>query len=181
MKLIELINVSKSYLNKTFNLCIKNNEKIIITGQNGSGKSTLIKLISKYIKPSKGIIINNLKEISYLEEIISLPLNMKVNEYIISLNEIKNVSFNYELYNILKFPLNKYIYQLSKGNKQKLAIYNTLVTNSKLIILDEALNGLDTLTKTELLKYIEKLNKTIIIVTHYPLDYKNIISKEIKL
>ena len=49
MKLIELKNASKYYLDKTFNLTINKHELLLITGTNGSGKTTLIKLILAFI------------------------------------------------------------------------------------------------------------------------------------
>lgn len=171
MSLIKLNNVSKSYLNKSFDITITKNEKILIIGVNGSGKSTLIKLITRYIRPSNGSVINTFKNISYLEEVVKLPLQMKVLDYINLMLKIKNTSLNYELFNVFKIPDNKYIYELSKGNKQKLALLVTLSSDSDLIVLDEPLNGLDSNIVVSFVKYLKKVNKTLIIVTHFPNDY----------
>src|SRR5690625_1574760 len=182
MKLIELKNAKKKYLNKYFNLKIREKDKILITGINGSGKSTLIKLITKYIKPDKGeVIYYKSIKINYLEEIISLTLNIKVIDYIRQIEKIKKASFNYHLFQILTFPLNKNIFELSKGNKQKLALYITLFNQSNIYILDEPLNGLDNKTQKLLINYLNNLNETIVIVTHYKNDYIDFINKEIEL
>lgn len=181
MSLIKLKNVNKSYLNKSFNLTITNKEKVLITGINGSGKSTLIKLITKYIKPTKGLITNNFNSISYLEEVVKLPLHMKALDYINLMLSIKKASLNYELLNIFEIPVNKYIYELSKGNKQKLALLITLSTNSGLIVLDEPLNGLDSNIINEFIKYLKRVDLTFLIVTHYPDDYQLLNARRIEL
>lgn len=134
MSLIKLIDVKKSYLNKTFNLSIKQNDIILIVGKNGSGKSTLIKLITNYIKPSSGIIKRSKTNIYYLEEIAKLPLNIKASEYLKIIVDIKKTNINYELSSLFNIPLNKYIYELSKGNKQKLALLQTLSCGDGIII-----------------------------------------------
>lgn len=182
MKLIELKEVRKNYLNKVFNLEIYDNEKLIITGSNGSGKSTLVKLIASYIKPDFGeVIYYKDKEIHYLEELAKLPLNMKVDEYIDTIMNLKNTKVNYLLFDLFKVPLNKYIYELSKGNKQKLSLLLTLSLNDGIIIMDEPLNGLDKETIKEFIEFLNCMNKVLIIVTHYREDYQGLESREIRL
>ena len=171
MNLIELINVNKSYLNKTFNLTIKEDEKLLIVGSNGSGKSTLVKLIAKYLKPSSGCIKINNNKIYYLEEHIKMPNNLKAIEYIKLIASIKKTTINYSLNTLFNIPLDKYIFELSKGNKQKLALFVTLLSNDGIVILDEPLNGLDKEMISKFINYLIDLKHTIIIVTHYPDDY----------
>lgn len=181
MNLIKLEDVKKSYLNKTFNLTINTKDIILIVGKNGSGKSTLIKLITNYIKPSSGLIKRKKVNIYYLEEIAKLPLNIKASEYLKIIVDIKKTNINYELSGLLNIPLNKYIYELSKGNKQKLALLQTLSFNDGIIILDEPLNGLDSNTIKTLINYLTNLNETLIIVTHYPEDYEKLNAKVVYL
>ena len=73
---------------------------------------------------------------------------------------------------IFKIPLNRKIHELSKGNKQKLAIVARFIGSYDLIVLDEPLNGLDINTKKLFLDYLEDSNnQTLLIVTHYPNIY----------
>lgn len=172
MNLIELKNVRKYYVNKSFDLKISENSKLLIIGKNGSGKSTLVKLITSYIKPSSGKILKNIKKISYLEEAPLLPMNLNVLEFIKMIAAIKESLINYELLNIFKIPLNKNIKELSKGNKQKLAILITFIGNSDLVILDEPLNGLDEEAIKAFIDFVNHYEKAIIIITHYPKLYQ---------
>lgn len=54
----------QSWILKDFNLTINPNEKLAVVGLNGSGKSTFIKLLCRFYKPDKGVILVNGKDIS---------------------------------------------------------------------------------------------------------------------
>lgn len=181
MSLIKLEKVNKSYLNKTFDLEIKNKDQLLIVGKNGSGKSTLVKLITKYIKPSSGLIKTNISKISYLEEQISLPNHLIVKDYLNIIENIKKSPLNYYLINEFKIPLDKKINELSKGNKQKLAIITAFTGNSCLVVLDEPLNGLDDEAIEIFLNYIESYDQALIIITHYLNLYEHLNLKVISL
>lgn len=168
MNLVELKAVKKSYLNKTFDLIIKKQTKLIVVGSNGSGKSTLIKLLTKYIKPDSGLIKSQVNKINYLEEAPLLPSNLVVSEFIKTIEELKNDRLNQELMTYFNVPLDLPISKLSKGNKQKLAILITFVGQSDLVILDEPLNGLDELAIKDFINFLNKYSEPIIIITHYP-------------
>jgi len=65
--------------------------------------------------------------------------------------------------------LNKYPAELSRGQRQRIAIARTLVMDPEIILLDEAAASLDEFLKDELVKNLDLLrskNKTLIIVTH---------------
>lgn len=170
---IKIINASKNYLNKTFNFEFNLGNKYLIVGENGIGKSTLIKLLCNYIKPDKGIVESKIKQF-YLQENFRLPNNIKVIDYIKIYSELIGSPINSNLFDLFNLPLNKFTNELSKGNKQKLGLLVALSFNNGFIILDEPLNGLDNNTKKELIKLMKKLNKSFIIVTHFPKDYKDL-------
>lgn len=172
MSLIDFKDINKSYLNKTFNLKINNDSRLIVKGANGSGKSTLIKLLSGYIKHSKGTMNIKINKISYLEEIIDLPLYSKVQTYLEVIAQIKKAIICYDFIRLVELDTEKKIYELSKGNKQKLAIAVTLIGNNELIILDEPLNGLDVKTANKVIKYLKNITTPIIIVTHQEKKFK---------
>jgi cobalt/nickel transport system ATP-binding protein len=178
------------------NIHIKEGESIAIIGPNGSGKSTLLKLLNSIIFPSQGKYIfdkaeineNTLKDNSYLklfhkrlgfvfqnsdtqlfcstvfEEIAFGLMQMDLPE-----NEInKRVQDCLNLLNIDKLK-DEHPYNLSGGEKKRVAIASVLAMNPEVITLDEPMNGIDPKGKRflrELLIALNKSGKTIICATH---------------
>ena len=170
-------------------------EFITIVGHTGSGKSTLVQLMNALIFPSNGILTlfnqkikpkknKPLKEIrqkvglvfqfpeyqlfeeSVLKDIMFGPLNfgMKIEEAKTSaLNIIKELNISEEL-------LERPPFNLSGGQKRKVAIAGILASNPQMLILDEPTVGLDPKGKKELLTLLNKIHeethKTIILITH---------------
>lgn len=174
MTLVKLTNVTKSYIKVKYDLEIKVNDKLLIIGNNGIGKTTLVKLICGYIKSYEGEIVRNTNNISYLEEALALPYNMNVGKYINVMEDIKGHNINYELGQIFNIPKNKTIRQLSKGNKQKLALLISLIKGNDLYILDEPLNGLDSKTSGLFLEFLKNFDATLLIISHSPNNFKSV-------
>lgn len=203
MSLIKLENLSLGYDNisviENINIDIEENDFICIVGPNGSGKSTLIKGILGLIKPLKGkVIYENLKQnfIGYMPQETKIDSNFpaSVFEIVLSgtLNRLGLKSFytkkekdiahsNLKILGIEKLR-NKNFCDLSGGQRQKVLLARSLCATSKLLILDEPSNNLDSKSKEELYKIIIDLNKnhniTIIMITH-DLDHNNLIGNKI--
>lgn len=203
MTLIELKNLSLGYDNhivlKNINMTIEENDFICIVGPNGSGKSTLIKGILGLIKASKGkVIYHNLKQnfIGYMPQETKIDSNFPASVYEIvlsgTLNRLGLKSFyskkekeiadnNLKILGIEKLK-DKNFCDLSGGQRQKVLLARSLCATSKLLILDEPSNNLDTKSKQELYKTIIDLNKnhniTVIMITH-DLDHDNLIGNKI--
>lgn len=202
MSLIELKNLSLGYdkdiILKNINLSIEENDFICIVGPNGSGKSTLVKGILGLIKPIKGkVIYNGLKQnyIGYMPQETKVDSNFpaSVLEIVLSgtLNKEKTIFYkkdqkelalnNLKLLGIEKLK-DKNFCDLSGGQRQKVLLARSLCASSKLLILDEPSNNLDSKSKSELYKTIVELNKkhniTIIMITH-DLDHDNLIGNKI--
>ena len=202
MSLIELKNLSLGYdkdvILKNINLSIEDNDFICIVGPNGSGKSTLVKGILGLIKPIKGkVIYNGLKQnyIGYMpqETKVDSSFPASVFEIVLSgtLNQYKNIFYSKEQREIALKNLkilgieklkNKSFCDLSGGQRQKVLLARSLCATSKLLILDEPSNNLDSKSKNDLYKTIVDLNKnhniTIIMITH-DLDHDNLIGNKI--
>lgn len=188
-------NVSRYYNNKkilnNISLNIPDNKITAVIGRSGSGKSTLLKLINGLVIPSEGEIrlfgnvvnynlINELRlQIGYSVQGTTLFPHMTVFENITLLAKLKNHSqeeIDERLDILLKFVniprefINKYPYQLSGGEQQRVGLCRAMMLNPKLILLDEAFGALDPTTKSEI--HIELLKiqlhepRTIVIVTH---------------
>jgi zinc transport system ATP-binding protein len=203
MNLIELKNVTLGYENhivlKDIDMTIDDKDFICIVGPNGSGKSTLVKGILGLIKPKKGkVIYNNLKQnfIGYMPQETKVDSNFPASVYEIvlsgTLNSMGLRSFytkkekdmadkNLKLLGIDKLK-NKNFCDLSGGQRQKVLLARSLCATSKLLILDEPSNNLDTKSKQDLYKTLKELNEnhgiTIIMITH-DLDHNNLIGNKI--
>ena len=162
-----------------------------ILGGNGVGKSTALNVISGLEKAYKGQVKIFGKKISKYEKgslyhgVLSfLPQNPKnvfiknsVREdfyEILKAMDIPQKEYeklideqakNFEIYNLL----DKHPYDLSGGEQQRCAIAKLMLTNPKILFLDEPTKGMDAYSKEklgELLKQLKDMGKTILIVTH---------------
>lgn len=176
---------------KGVNLSIYENEIFTILGGNGSGKSTLLHLFSGQYKPYKGTVkIDNKKLkkyknsvlyrdiLAYLpQEVNSLFLKSTVKEEFDEMKKI--VSYpeedfqNYLDYFVerlsLKALLERHPFDLSGGEKQKVALTKVLLRKPKILLLDEPTKGMDLLLRRELedlLIALKSEGMTIVIVTH---------------
>ncbi len=172
---------------------IDDGEFIGIIGHTGSGKSTLIQHLNGLLKPDSGhIYIDgiditqkgvNMKDIrskvgivfqypeyqlfeeTVYKDIAYGPLNLGYSE-----DKIKEIIF--EVINLLGVDaklLDKSPFELSGGQKRKVAIAGVLAMNPQILILDEPTAGLDPIGREELLSLMKKLHKsgkTIITVSH---------------
>ncbi len=202
MNLIELKNVTLGYDNhivlKNINFIVEENDFICIVGPNGSGKSTLIKGILGLIKPLKGQIkFNNLKQnfIGYMPQETKVDANFPASVWEIVLSgtlnnclkpfytkKEKDIALkNLKILHIEALK-DKSFADLSGGQRQKVLLARSLCATSKLLILDEPSNNLDTKSKESLYEIISDLNKnhgiTIIMITH-DLDHNNLLGNKI--
>ena len=188
---------SKSSLTKAIDnisFSVSKGEFVAIMGASGSGKTTLLNCISTIDKVTSGHIYvndlditklkgNNLNKFrreelgfifqdfnlldtltSYENIALSLAiLNIKYKEID---ERIKKVSKELNITNVL----NKYPYQMSGGEKQRVASARAIITNPKLVLADEPTGALDSKSSKMLLEKLSYLNKeynsTILMVTH---------------
>ena len=203
MSLIALKDLTLGYNNipvlEHITLDIEEGDFICIVGPNGSGKSTLIKGILGLLKPIKGeVIFHNLSEnfIGYMPQETRVDANFpaSVLEIVLTgtLNQTKLFSFytkearmralkSLELLGI--FDLQKKSFsELSGGQRQKVLLARSLCATTKLLILDEPSNHLDSKAKKEFYEIIKNLNQkehiTILMITH-DLDHHNLIGNKI--
>lgn len=133
-----------------------------LIGQNGAGKSTLLKILTGFLVPARGqILVNGVeffqdpisirKQIGYMPETPLLYKDMVVEDYLIYVGHLKGLSkehrFNQREKMIEKCGLvkmrKKLIGDLSKGNRQRVALAQALIGNPKILLLDEPTSALD--------------------------------------
>ncbi len=193
--MIELKEISKSYKNTLAlqNLSLKFPEKkiTVLIGPSGCGKSTILRLITGLIKPDTGSLsfeglkyssqnkISIRKQIGYVIQSGGLFPHLTVAENIsIAAKEIKMPAHEIEsrinelckLTKLTQDKLSAYISELSGGQIQRVALMRALLLNPKVLLLDEPLGSLDPIARaslqTDLKEIFQKLQKTVIIVTH---------------
>tara|TARA_B100000242_G_C43052352_1_gene491779 strand:+ start:2299 stop:3984 length:1686 start_codon:yes stop_codon:yes gene_type:complete len=189
-------NISFKYRNKknyalvNKSLKIYQGKFIAIKGASGCGKSTLMDLFLGLIKPNKGkIFVNDIpldkcllnwhKLIGYVGQSVhfsdtSIEENLFMNQDSSSKYEIDNIL---EIVGIKKFLQKSDLNfgsrvgeegrLLSRGQRQRIGIARILLSNPKVLFLDEATNGLEYNSEREVYKNLRKINDlTVIAITH---------------
>ena len=193
---VKLNNLSLKWDNKILlknvNLKIDAGTINIIVGPSGEGKTTLIDSVAGIIKPHNGTIefddkeISNFSERSFKSNISYIDQNATLfNESIIdnislgqdkvSKNKIYEIAKQLDIHDKIKSLENGYNtmagdrgVNLSGGEVQRIIIIRALIRNPKILILDEAINQLDSKSKTPIIKMLERLKGkiTIFIISH---------------
>lgn len=155
-------------------------ELIALIGANGAGKSTILKTLSSIIRAEEGSIIFEGKDITRMPShhivssgIVQVPEgrqifykmtieeNLKLGAYL--QKDKKRIDENFEraitLFPILKQRLKQQAGTLSGGEQQMLAIGRALLSNPKLLLLDEPSMGLSPLMTQQVFDVLETLKK----------------------
>lgn len=190
---IKIENLSKKYEDfelKDVSFNVPCGSIVGLIGENGAGKSTTIKAILDLTEKESGVV----------EILGSTTLDKETKEHIgvvfegnnfpeeLNAKELNNVLKNiYKYWNEEKFygllydfklPIQKKIKDYSRGMKMKLAILVALSHDTKLLILDEATNGLDPIIREEildiLLDFIQDETHTVLLSSHITSDLEKI-------
>ena len=147
-----------------------NNETIHIDGKNGAGKTTLCKIICGYINNFQGDLKVENANVQYISQnpFSAIDPKLKIKETFIECGHINNEILSN--LNIDQGLLNRYPFELSGGQLQKIAIARALLSNPNFLICDEITSMLDPLSTNEILTYIcqfcENLKCGIIFTSH---------------
>lgn len=179
---------------KNINIDIKQGEFVGLIGHTGSGKSTLIQLLNGLVKPSEGkVFVDGVdifeKGVKLRDVRFKVGLVMQYPEYqLFEETVIKDISFGpsnmglgeeeirqraeyaASLVGIPEKLYEKSPFELSGGQKRRVAIAGILAMEPKVLILDEPTAGLDPAGRDEILFKIhdmqERMNLTVILVSH---------------
>ena len=183
---------------KGLNMKLYEGEFYCLLGGNGTGKTTTLSLISRLRKPYRGKILLNGKDIrkysdkelfrSYLGVLPQNPstlfvkktVELELYEMIGGIKEKKNEEFEIDMTKkevvdgIVKLThleglLHRHPYDLSGGEKQRLALAKILLLRPKVLLMDEPTKGLDSYFKEEfalILKQLLAQGVTIFMISH---------------
>lgn len=150
------------------------NKLYILQGESGCGKTTLLNLICGYVQPQKGIIEGPKEdEIDYLFQDCMLFNNLTVREnlYIkaaaLKLQQMEEKTVDScKKFGIEKL-LNKPVYMLSGGEKQRVQMAIIALEEKSVLLLDEPIANLDKKNSDIIMNYVyEMTNKLVIMVSH---------------
>ena len=179
---------------KEINLTIHRGEFIGLIGHTGSGKSTLIQLLNGLVKPTTGKVFVDGKELhakgidmrkirfqvglvmqypeyQLFEETVAKDIAFGPSNMGLGKEEIEErVKFAANMVGLKPELLSKSPFDLSGGQKRRVAIAGVLAMEPEVLILDEPTAGLDPAGRDEILFKIkdmhERMNMTVILVSH---------------
>lgn len=192
MEAIEIRNLSKQYGKQTavnnLNLTIPSGELFALLGLNGAGKTTVIKMLSCLTQPSAGdayLLGSSIRTQSSAAKAIigvspqetAIATNLTVRENLEFMCGIHGFSRDKQRCKIaeltqtfsLEEVLSRNAGKLSGGWQRRLSIAMALISEPKILFLDEPTLGLDVLARNDLWQVIRNLkgHMTIILTTHY--------------
>lgn len=197
-------NQNEFYAAKDVNLKINDGEIFGIIGFSGAGKSTAVRCINLLGRPTSGQVIVNEKNFLELsakelrEERKKIGMIFQHFNLMPSRTVFENIAFPLKHSGLSKKQVqekvrelltlveltdkeSQYPSQLSGGQKQRVAIARALANNPKILLCDEATSALDPTTTKQILgllkKLRDKLNLTIVIITHQINVVKDICDK----
>ncbi len=162
-------------------LTVERGERVVILGPSGVGKSLLIKTVVGALRPKRGKVIIDGKDVTNLppekREIGYVPQNYAIFKHMtvfdniaygLKVRNVKDLSKVYEVAERLgiKHLLNRKAKSLSGGEAQRVALARAIIIEPKVLLLDEPLSNLDPETKLRAIELIKEVSSTSLIVTH---------------
>lgn len=195
LKRLEVSHISKSYKKRTIvedlSMVLDSGEIIGLLGPNGAGKTTSFYMVAGLVKPDKGQITMDGRDISqspmhiraklglgYLPQESSIFKKLTVYENILAIIETLDTVSIKERHNLTQQILEEFRiehlkdqkgYSLSGGERRRLEIARTLAINPKFILFDEPFAGVDPISVQELqtiLRYVKEKEIGILITDH---------------
>lgn len=170
-----------SPLTKPLNLYMERGQKIALVGANGLGKSTLLKSLLGIVKPLSGEVqLGDYQYIGYFEQ------EDRKNNTNTCIEEVWQEFPGYTQYQIraalakcglTSKQIESQIRVLSGGEAAKVRLCKILNNETNILILDEPTNHLDVDAKDELKKALREYKGTILLVSHEPEFYRDIITE----
>ncbi len=173
--IIKLDNISKSFgpleILRNASASIERTDKIALVGANGKGKSTLLRIIAgtEPVEGERTLGYNVIQAFFAQHQLESLHME---NEILEELKQAGSGKSEQELRNVLGcFLFNdedqfKKIKVLSGGEKSRVALAKTLISEANFLLLDEPTNHLDFISENILIQALQQYQGSFVVVSH---------------
>ncbi|CEQ19085.1 ABC-F family ATP-binding cassette domain-containing protein [Paraclostridium sordellii] len=166
-------------LTKPLNFTLERNQKIALRGMNGIGKSTLLKTLLGIIKPFDGKVeLGDYLEVGYFEQESSREnSNTPMDEIWAEYPGLTNFEVRQALSKcgLSNEHITSQMRVLSGGEAAKVRLCKLMLKKINFLVLDEPTNHLDVEAKDELKKAIKEFKGTVLLVSHEPDFYMDIV------
>ena len=168
-----------------------------LLGPNGAGKTTTMRMITGFLEPTSGTVtidgidicenpVEAKKKIGYMPESAPLYGEMIVEDYLVYIAKIYGQNPEEKVPALcaecgLKEVMSENISELSRGNRQRVALAHALMNDPEILILDEPTSGLDPNQVEDVRAIIREIGKTrtVIVSTHILSEVETICSRAI--
>ena len=199
--MIEVSHVSRNFGDfravNDVSFSIPTGQTVGLLGPNGAGKTTTMRMITGFLEPTSGTVtidgidicenpVEAKKKIGYMPESAPLYGEMIVEDYLVYIAKIYGQNPEEKVPALcaecgLKEVMSKNISELSRGNRQRVALAHALMNDPEILILDEPTSGLDPNQVEDVRAIIREIGKTrtVIVSTHILSEVETICSRAI--
>jgi len=171
-------------LTSPFHFLLERNKKVAIKGTNGIGKSTLLKTLLGIIPPFTGTVSRDqfVQEGYFEQEEVSSD-KTALSEIWDAYPSMTNAEVRAALARcgLTTEHITSQMKVLSGGENAKVRLCRLMLSEVNLLVLDEPTNHLDGMAKAELKKAVREFRGTVLLVSHEPEFYEDIVDEVINL
>ena len=178
---LNIKDLNKSYgdkeVLKDINFTFKNNKIYGLIGRNGAGKTTFFNSLNEDVEINSGTMTIdgeklNCNDIGYVLSTPIVPEFLTAKEFLTfflethkdTIKDIKDLDYYFDLVSIDKSDQDKLLKDYSHGMRNKMQLLINVISNTKIILLDEPLVSLDVLAQESIKKLLQDLKKDHIII-----------------
>lgn len=195
MSLVEVKDVSygkgRKQIIKGLNFQLEAGKIVALLGENGSGKTTIVRLLAGlalHWQGTKTIAQENVgtktkKRVALLADLNDFPSEFAVQQ-VLNFYEVMYTDFDLgkarQLLQFMELGEEERIKNLSRGNREKLALLLTLSRKAQVYLLDEPLSGIDLLSREKIIQSLVRWfdeDSLLVITTHQLSEIENIVDE----
>lgn len=195
MSLVEVKEVSygkgRKQIIKGLNFQLEAGKIVALLGENGSGKTTIVRLLAGLALHWQGTMTiaqenvgtQTKKRVALLADLNDFPSEFAVQQ-VLNFYEVMYTDFDLgkarQLLQFMELGEEERIKNLSRGNREKLALLLTLSRKAQVYLLDEPLSGIDLLSREKIIQSLVRWfdeDSLLVITTHQLSEIENIVDE----